>query len=364
MAFSEDISKSETLDKNFYFDNAIWQNVIDDVFIPTWHFIGHQPDIFDSSNNVYPFVLYERYLNEHLVLIKDQQDHIKCLSNVCTHRGFLLCHHPANLKMMTCAYHGRRFDLDGNMIHMPEFNKAKDFPRACDNLKNTQVEDWNGFLFTSISPKMDFGVIRKRLNERLYFLNFSKLKHDSRFDKIYNVNAHWALYCDNFLEGFHIPFVHNKLGGMIDYGQYTTEIYEYVNLQIGYTKGDIPYFELPHDHVDFGKRVTAYYYWIFPNFMLNVYPWGIQVNVVTPISKNFTKVFFYHYILDDILWEKMEAEDVAEKTQREDEWVVEGVQKGLQSRLYPNGRFSPDREQGVHHFHKLLQDFSQLSIKK
>jgi hypothetical protein len=25
------------------------------------------------------------------------------------------------------------------------------------------------------------------------------------------VNAHWALYCDNYLEGFHIPFVHEDL---------------------------------------------------------------------------------------------------------------------------------------------------------
>jgi hypothetical protein len=30
------------------------------------------------------------------------------------------------------------------------------------------------------------------------------------------------------------------------------------------------------------------------------------------------------------------------------------VQKGLRSRLYDRGRYSPSREQGVHHFHRLL----------
>jgi len=31
-------------------------------------------------------------------------------------------------------YHGRRFNLDRKFEHMPEFEDAKDFPRACDHL--------------------------------------------------------------------------------------------------------------------------------------------------------------------------------------------------------------------------------------
>lgn len=354
MGFTNDIRTSGTLDKSFYFDDDIWLEVKEKVFTTSSHFIGQERELFSEANNVYPFVLYDRYLNENLVLIKNENGTIRCYSNVCTHRGFILSHHPAMVRNLTCAYHGRRFDLAGKMVHMPEFGKTENFPRPCDHLAECKTENWFGFLFTSVNPGFEFSLITKRLEERLYFIDFTKLKYDPAYDKIYNVNAHWALYCDNYLEGFHIPFVHNKLGSMIDYGQYITEVYEYVNLQIGYTKGDIPCFDFPVGHPDFGKKVTAYYYWVYPNFMLNVYPWGIQINVVAPISKNFTKVYFYHYIMDSQLWESMEGEDVAEKTQREDEWVVEGVQKGLQSRLYPNGRFSPDREQGVYHFHSLL----------
>jgi choline monooxygenase len=40
--------------------------------------------------------------------------------------------------------------------------------------------------------------------------------------------------------------------------------------------------------------------------------------------------------------------------EREDESVVESVQAGLKSRFYNRGRFSPAREDGVHHFHRLL----------
>ncbi len=39
---------------------------------------------------------------------------------------------------------------------------------------------------------------------------------------------------------------------------------------------------------------------------------------------------------------------------REDESVVEAVQQGMRSRLDDRGRYSPTREQRVHHFHRLL----------
>ena len=40
-----------------------------------------------------------------------------------------------------------------------------------------------------------------------------------------------------------------------------------------------------------------------------------------------------------------------------DEAVVESVQRGVRSRLYARGRYSPAREAGVHHFHRLLAEF-------
>ncbi|WP_245603249.1 SRPBCC family protein [Maribacter antarcticus] len=40
--------------------------------------------------------------------------------------------------------------------------------------------------------------------------------------------------------------------------------------------------------------------------------------------------------------------------EREDEFVVEGVHNRLKAQFYSNGRFSPTREKGVHHFHSFL----------
>ncbi len=129
-----------------------------------------------------------------------------------------------------------------------------------------------------------------------------------------------------------------------------------MNLQIGYTDSSEEVFDLPNDHPDYGKNVAAYYYWVFPNFMLNFYPWGLSVNIVKPISINQTKVSFRSYIYDESKLNKG-AGAILDKVEREDEIVVEGVQKGISSSFYKAGRFSPTREKGVHHFHRLLAEF-------
>ena len=38
----------------------------------------------------------------------------------------------------------------------------------------------------------------------------------------------------------------------------------------------------------------------------------------------------------------------------EDQEVVLSVQKGVESRFYKSGRFSPNMEKGVHYFHRLI----------
>ena len=99
------------------------------------------------------------------------------------------------------------------------------------------------------------------------------------------------LYVDNYLEGFHIPFVHPELNQALDYSGYSTEVFDGGVLQIGKaSQGDVK-FDLPENHPDYGQEIAAYYLWLFPNTMFNFYPWGLSVNIVIPISPEKTKRF-------------------------------------------------------------------------
>ena len=78
----------------------------------------------------------------------------------------------------------------------------------------------------------------------------AQFNFDASQSKDYLVNCHWALYCDNYLEGFHIPFVHEDLNAALDYGSYTTELFQNGSLQIGYSSGGEEVFDLPIGHPD------------------------------------------------------------------------------------------------------------------
>jgi choline monooxygenase len=102
--------------------------------------------------------------------------------------------------------------------------------------------------------------------------------------------------------------------------------------------------------------VGAFYFWLFPNIMFNFYPWGLSLNVVTPLSAGRTKVAFHSYVWNSALRESGVGAGL-HRVEMEDEEVVESVQRGVRSRLYDRGRYSERREVGTHHFHELLADF-------
>jgi len=353
---NSEIAKAETLPSSFYRSQKVFDLIKERVFVRSWHWMGMEKDLLPVDGSVCPVTLYENYLDEPIILAKDKGGKVRSLSNVCTHRANLVVQNPGKQSRLTCMYHGRQFNLDGTFKSMPEFSEAENFPRPCDDLHKFSAVSLKGHLFTNLDPIFSFDSIQDALNERIGFLPLSEFKIDQSLSKDYLINSHWALYCDNYLEGFHIPFVHPELNDALDYSSYKSEIYEFCNLQIGYSSGGEEIFDLPKDHPDFGKEVAAFYFWIFPNIMLNFYPWGLSVNIVKPVSLNRTKVSFITYIYDENKFDNG-AGALLDKVEREDEFVVESVHKGLKSRFYKAGRFSPNKEKGVHQFHSLLAKF-------
>ena len=144
------------------------------------------------------------------------------------HRGKILIEELCQANAIRCGYHGRRFDLSGKFLSMPEFEDAKNFPSEKDNLPTVPVEVWNKFLFASINLIAPLGEFLALAPEILQGLNLENLRFS--FAKDYEVRAHWALYCENYLEGFHIPFVHQGLNEAIDYDSYKTETFRFSSL--------------------------------------------------------------------------------------------------------------------------------------
>lgn len=349
-----DIRKAATLPGWFYGNRELFERSRERIFARSWQWVGDS-DRVRVPGQVQPLTLLEGCLDEPLVLVRDADDELHCLSNVCTHRGHRVVESPGKLRNLRCRYHGRRFGLDGGFQHMPECELAEGFPSAADHLPRVPLERWGKLLFASLEPAYPLAELLAEVERRVGWLPLHRLSFDPARSKDYLVHAHWALYCDNYLEGFHIPFVHAALAETLDYGSYRTELLPHASLQVGIADGAEEAFELPESSPDHGQRVAAYYFWLFPNTMLNLYPWGLSINVVQPLAVDRTRVSFLTYVLDESKLGSG-AGALLDRVEREDEEVVENVQRGVRSRLYRQGRFSPAREQGVHHFHRMLAE--------
>ncbi len=74
-----------------------------------------------------------------------------------------------------------------------------------------------------------------------------------------------------------------------------------------------------------------------------------------PVGPNRTLTVFEWFFRDPDAVRTRVDETIAfsDEIQLEDIGICEAVQRGLRSTTYVSGRYSPQRENGVHHFHQL-----------
>ena len=101
----------------------------------------------------------------------------------------------------------------------------------------------------------------------------------------------------------------------------------------------------------------AFYYFVYPNVMLNIMPGRLQTNRILPLGADRCRVEFdYYYARDDQAQARI-ANDQAfsDEVQAEDITICEAVQKGLVSGTYEAGRLCPKRESALWLFHNQLR---------
>jgi choline monooxygenase len=335
-----DIAAASTLESRFYGDAEAYAASRERVFARSWQWLGDLADVAQPKS-LSPRDLLPGLLDEPLLLARDEAGELRCLSNVCTHRGNVLVKAPCVAKEIRCGYHSRRFDLAGRMTFMPEFKEAKNFPSPADDLPRVDFGEWAGHGFASIAPAAPLAEFLRDMQAGTAAMPLARMRAAPERSRDFELDAHWALYVENYLEGFHIPFVHAGLNEVVDYGAYRSELFRYSNVQVA---------------LDKAGRPAAQYWWVFPNLMLNFYPWGLSLNMVRPDGLERTRVAFRAFVWDESLLDRGAGSSL-DRVEEEDEAIVQSVQRGVRSRFYSRGRYSPTRERGVHHFHRLLCEF-------
>jgi choline monooxygenase len=268
---------------------------------------------------------------------------LRAFSNVCRHRGSLLAEGQGSASAIRCPYHAWTYALDGRLLSQPEFEGVEEWDRSQICLPQFGVETWGPFVFVNQDPQAPalaevLGAIPSEtagIGCPIECLKFS-------YRRDYVIQCNWKVYIDNYLEGYHLPAAHPGLNRVLDYSQYRVATFPHYSSQIAPMRGT-------------AAGGTALYYWIFPNFMLNVYPDNLSSNIILPLGPDRTLTIFEWFAYGGEVAQT--TIDFSDEIQQEDIKICESVDRGLRSRNYNQGRFSVKRENGVHHFHGLLYEY-------
>lgn len=314
------------------------------LFRSSWQLLD--PHLLEEGPELRPFVMLPGLLDEPLV-----RTPWALLPNVCTHRGATLIDGPCQRRSLRCPYHGRRFSLAGRCEAAPGFEEVEGFPAAKDHLPELDVAEWGPLRFASVDPVTSFEDIRAELEPWIGHL----LERPGQVllrEEDFPLSANWALYVENYLEGLHLPFVHPGLSRQLSLPGYRYETLGCGTLQIGTASAEEQCLELPEGHPLEGERIRALYVWLWPNTMINVYPWGLSMNRVEPRAADETVVRYHTWVFDHI-GSRKDVGAVAQ-TEAEDQQVVRRVQAGMRSSLVGPGTLHPQHEAGVMDFRRRL----------
>ncbi len=348
-----DITRAWTPPADFYRSPGWFGRLAERVFARGWFCLGLSAGL-EREGAVRPITLLPGVLDEELLLTRSSDGALRLLSNVCTHRGMLVAEIEGHCETLRCRYHGRRFSLDGSFLSMPCFDEVEGFPSPTDDLTSVAVEERHGMIFGALDPEVPFQEWYRPVDERIGAIEFRSPVPEPSRHRDYEFEANWALYLDNYLEGFHIPYVHPALAGAVTLDDYETILLPGGSVQVASARKDDPTAVVPpRGYPESGRRIAGWFIWLFPTTLVNIYPWGISLNILEPLAATRTRVRFRSLVGDPEKFGGGASSDL-HQVELEDEAAVLATQRGLGGGLYRRGRYSPTQEEGIHHFHRLL----------
>jgi choline monooxygenase len=347
-----DIARASTLSAPLYFSPENFEREKTALFAATWQLVGHVRQA-TSPGDYFTFDL----LGEPLLIARGEDRVLRCFHNVCRHRAGNPASGCGNRKLFRCGYHGWTYRLDGALLVTPEFEGVEDFDPADFGLVPVRVEEWFNLIFVNLdgeAPPLLESL--GELPDQAQKFDFRNMKFSER--RTYEMNCNWKAYIDNYLEGYHLPSVHPSLNREVDYKAYTVEPHSHYVRQWTPIRGSQSGDNSPRRYQQSSADLTADYFWIFPNWMLNCYPDNVSLNIILPLSPERTLAIFEWYLPEKDLGSETARKAVAfsDEIQAEDVSICEIVQKNLHSSSYLSGRYSVKQEKGLHAFHQMYRE--------
>ncbi len=329
------------------------------LFPNNWAFLGFAHEL-RQPGDVVPVTLAGR----PLVMLRDEEGGVRVFHNVCRHRCLKLVERPRNVgRLISCPYHAWAYDLTGRLRAAPYFGgrdrtPPPGFDKRAHGLVPARSAVWHDWVFVNLGGKApDFEDYVAPLAERLEGLDLGAIQPVATLD-FGEVKTNWKFLMENFIEPYHVQFVHSKTTDQPLQGHST--FIEGACLGSLYDTDD----DKPKKGNGAGKQgnvlsITSRYLTLFPNFIFGFYPpdqIGVYQNLPLSPDRTHQRRVIYH--VGQTPLSSAAIKDLSElwtEVHREDHAMCERLQSGRASSVADDGGLlSPAWEDSVRCFQEMV----------
>jgi len=337
-----ELARAETLEARLYHAAEAFELERQRIFAREWILVGHESEVAEPGRT-----LAECLAGYPIFVQRGRDGSLRGFHNVCRHRaGPLVEDGRGTHHSLRCRYHGWTYDEEGRLKSARDFGDAEDFDPARYSLFPIRVARARGFVFVNLDEGA--APLESALGPFLELARDVPFEAASFFGRVqHELACNWKTYVENYLEGYHIPFLHTALSREVETRAYRVEPGP------GYVLHDVPTRAGTENPV-----YKGFWAWVAPNVAFNVYGNGMSVERMLPTGPRRTRIE-YLFFFDDLGESGRETREAAlamcARVTGEDRMICEAVQRNLEAGIYTRGRLSPQHEAGVHAFQERVR---------
>lgn len=368
------IEQASTLVPEAYRSQVFHDLELQRVFAGGWVAVGFAEQVRSTGETIVATVA-----GQSIMVTRTEAGQLRGFHNVCRHRAAKLVDDDCRLRRFRCRYHSWTYDLEGRLLGAPLF-EGSDIPEDQQamfdhvsgldpdemGLLPVRVDHWGHLVFANLdgaAPPLDRWL--GDLPDRLAAYRLEEATILGR--RPYTISANWKLVAENFMEYYHLPWVHPELArvsriddhyrfqgpGMYT-GMCTTPVTR--DEDSGWSALD------PVPGLDGDDAVSGRFVFLFPSVALAVLPNHVFTILLTPRGPGVT----FEQTALAMHVDNASGPGVPEALERlasfwdhvnnEDIEVVELVQEGISNHAYTGGRMCYRFEESLHRFHNMVAD--------
>ena len=357
------VEEATTLPPDAYRSQTFFSQEREQVLAKAWVCIGYTSQVDQPGKTLTATVA-----GQPIFVSRDKSQTLHGFYNVCRHRGSILVTKDGKNERFRCPYHAWTYDLEGKLLHCPLFGKAGSFAQGDYGLLPVRVESWGCFLFVTLDPNAI--PLEEYLGDMVpAYKNFPLGDLVLVRRKTYDIHANWKLIGENFLEYYHLPWVHPELCAVtaIDNHKRNQGAGMYMSffaspLLPGGTPLDAGFLPampgLPEP-----EATSGYFPLVFPNVAMFLMPHHLFSLIMNPQSAGHTQEYGDLLVHPSLLTEPDAEKKIDEifafydMVNLQDILAVERVQQGIQVQAYQGGRMCHRFEEPVHRFQNMVIDY-------